>query len=160
MSDSKVNQNQNCYDPQGAIGFCFGRATMAHLEAIVRNIHPDAIKKIWIAGDMEKWGHHVATMIKTENNWLVLDTNIGHAISYEEWIRIYMPYKAKNANDIMIFITQSGRFGPYDTKTYNAIDLFNTHTLEFDKASDYYRGYFHDFLEDLDNSNQPPLFKN
>jgi hypothetical protein len=156
MNDSKVNRNHNCYDPKGTIGFCFGRATIAHLEAVVRNIHPNAIKKIWIAGDMEKWGHHVATMIKTENNWLVLDTNLGRAVSSEEWIAKYMPFKANNSNEIMVFVTQAGRFGPYDTKTYNATDLFNSHTLEFDKSNDYYRGYFHDYLEDLDHSSLKP----
>ena len=158
MSNSKVNKNHYCYDTKGTIGFCFGRATIAHMEAVVRNVNPDAIRKIWIAGDMGVWGHHVATMIKTEKGWLVLDTNVGHPISTVEWIAKYMPMKMKNTNDIMVFSTQAGRFSPYDTQTYNAINLFNTHSEEFNKASDYYRGYFHDYFEDLDNVEQKPIF--
>lgn len=159
MAESKVHKNHDCYDTKGTIGFCFGRATIAHMEAVVRQVHPEAIRKIWIAGDMEKWGHHVATMVKTEKGWLVLDTNVGRAITTDEWIAMYMPYKAKGANEIMVFVTQAGRFGPYGTASYNAVDLFNTNSLNFNKAQDYYRGYFHDYFEDLDNASQPPLFK-
>ena len=159
MQDSRVHKNHDCYDTKGTIGFCFGRATIAHMEAIVRNVHPEAIRKIWIAGDMEKWGHHVATMVKSENGWLVLDTNVGRAINTDEWIAMYMPFKAKGADEIMVFVTQAGRFGPYNTSSYNALDLFNTNGLNFNKAQDYYRGYFHDYFEDLDNvSNSPPQF--
>lgn len=160
MQESRVHKNHDCYDTKGTIGFCFGRATIAHMEAIVRNVHPDAIRKIWIAGDMEKWGHHVATMVKSDNGWLVLDTNVGRAITTDEWIAMYMPFKAKGASEIMVFVTQAGRFGPYGTASYNAVDLFNTNSLNFNKAQDYYRGYFHDYFEDLDNvTNKPPVFK-
>lgn len=160
MATSNVHKKHDCYDTTGTIGFCFGRATIAHMEAIVRNMHPDAVRKIWIAGDMEKWGHHVATMVKTENGWLVLDTNVGRAITTDEWIAMYMPFKAKGASEIMIFVTQAGRFGPYGTASYNAVDLFNTNSLDFNKAQDYYRGYFHDYFEDLDNvTTKAPVFK-
>ena len=158
MSESKVHKNHYCYDTKGTIGFCFGRATIAHMEAVVRNVNPEAIRKIWIAGDMGVWGHHVATMVKTDKGWLVLDTNVGHAITTDEWIAKYMPMKVKDANDIMVFTTQAGRFSPYDTQTYNAVNLFNTHSTDFDKASDYYRGYFHDYFDDLDNVERKPLF--
>lgn len=159
MANSKVHKKHDSYDAKGTIGFCFGRATIAHMEAVARDIHPDAIRKIWIAGDMGIWGHHVATMIKAENGWLVLDTNVGRPITSDEWIKMYMPYKVKDTNEIMVFVTQAGRFGPYDTSSYNAVDLFNTNSLNFNKAHDYYSGYFHDYFEDLDNSARPPLFK-
>lgn len=159
MSDSKVHRNHDCYDPAGKIGFCFGRATIAHMEAIIRGVHPDAIRKIWIAGDMGKWGHHVATMIKAEKGWLVLDTNLGRVVETEEWIKTYMPMRVSGAKDIMIFSTQAGRFGPYDNQPYNAINLFNTNSEDFNKAKDYYRGYFHDYFESLDNAAEDPAFK-
>ena len=159
MSDAKVNKNSKCYDTEGTIGFCFGRATIAHMEAIIRNVHPDAIKKIWIAGDMSFWGHHVATMVKVENGWLVLDTNLGRVVSPLEWMNTYYPYKRKDTKEIMVFVTQAGRFGPFDSRSYNAIDLFNTHSVDYNKAQDYYRGYFHDYFEDLDNVTTEPLLK-
>lgn len=159
MDNSTVHKNHDCYDPKGNIGFCFGRATIAHMEAIIRNVHPDAIRKIWIVGDMSIWAHHVATMIKVKNGWVVLDTNLGKVVTPNEWLSTFMPYKSKNAKEIMTFVTQAGRFGPYDTKSYNALDLFNTDSLNYNKAQDYYRGYFHDYFEDLDNVSTPPLLK-
>lgn len=158
MSDSKVNKNHDCYDKDGTIGFCFGRATIAHLEAIVRDVNPQAIRKIWIAGDMGKWGHHVATIVKAEKGWYVLDTEIGFVLSHEHWVSIYLPLKTPKATEIMVFTTQAGRFSPYDTQSYNAMNLFNTESDDFKKTTDYYRGYFHDYFEDLDNVKREPLF--
>ena len=156
-SNSDVNKNHYCYDTKGTTGFCFGRATITHMEAIVRNIHPDLVKKIWIAGDMGMWGHHVATAIYTERGWMVLDTNIGKAVSMDYWIDYYMPQKKKNAKEIMVFITQAGRFGPHDNSPYTAINLFNTKSEDFNKAADFYNGYFHDYFNSLDNVRNKPL---
>ena len=156
MANSDVHKNHHCYDTKGTIGFCFGRATIAHMEAIARDIHPDLVKKIWIAGDMGVWGHHVATMVYTEKGWMVLDTNLGKKVDVETWIAMYMPYK-KGKKDIMVFVTQAGRFGPYDSSPYNAINLFNTNTEDFKKANDYFNGYFHDYFESLDNVKMKPL---
>ena len=156
MADSNVNKNHYCYDPKGTIGFCFGRATIAHMEAIVREVHPDSVKKIWIAGDMGVWGHHVATMVYTEKGWIVLDTNLGRSVDIDTWIATYMPMK-KGKKDIMVFVTQAGRFGPYDSSPYNAINLFNTNSADFKKANDFFSGYFHDYFESLDNVKNKPL---
>lgn len=155
MANSNVHKNHYCYDTKGTIGFCFGRATIAHMEAIARNVHPDSVRKIWIAGDMGVWGHHVATMVYTQRGWMVLDTNIGMAVTTDAWIARYMPMKKPGSSEIMVFTTQAGRFGPYDTQSYNAINLFNTQTEDFDKARDFYRGYFHDYFDDLDKAIRP-----
>ena len=158
MEESEVNKNHHCYDTKGTIGFCFGRATIAHMEAIARNIHPDSVKKIWIAGDMKEWGHHVATMIYTDKGWMVLDTNIGKPVTVDFWLDYYKPFKNPKAEkEVMAFVTQAGRFGPYDTRAYNAVDLFNTNSAEYNKAKDYFNGYFHDYFESLDNVKNKPL---
>ncbi len=157
MEESNVNKNHYCYDTKQTIGFCFGRATIAHMEAIVRDVHPDLVKKIWIAGDMGVWGHHVATMVYTKRGWMVLDTNVGYSISVASWIEKYMPQKQKGAKEIMTFVTQAGRFGPYDNRPYNAVDLFNTQSEDFNKAADYFNGYFHDYFDSLDNVRSKPL---
>ena len=157
MADSNVNKNHSCYDKEGTIGFCFGRATIAHMEAIVRNVHPDAIKKIWIAGDMGVWGHHVATMVYTKDGWIVMDTNLGKMIPVDEWVTYYRPFKKEKAKEIMVFTTQAGRFGPYDNRPYNAVDLFNTNSEDFDKAKDFFKGYYHDYFQSLDNIKNPPV---
>jgi hypothetical protein len=157
MENSEVNKNHFCYDIKGTIGFCFGRATIAHMEAIVKNINPESVKKIWIAGDMKQWGHHVATMVNTEKGWMVLDTNLRRPVTVDFWIDFYQPMKSAKAKEIMVFVTQAGRFGPEDTTAYNAIDLFNTNSADFKKAEDFFNGYFHDYFESLDNFQNKPL---
>lgn len=156
-SNSEVNKNHYCYDPKGTIGFCFGRATITHMEAIIRDIHPDLVKKVWLVGDMGSWGHHVATMIYTPSGWKVFDTNNGRAVNLDYWIDYYMPQRKKSSKEIMVFITQAGRLGPYDNRPYNPIDLFNTESEDFNKAADYFNGYFHDYFDSLDNVRNKPL---
>jgi nitrous oxide reductase accessory protein NosL len=150
VTNSRPNKNHMCYDPKLKIGFCFGRATMAHMEALVRGVHPESIRKIWIAGDMKEWGHHVATMIKAKDGWYVIDTNLGRVVKAEEWIKFYEPMKAPKAKSIMVFVTRADRFGPYDTNSYSGINLFNSNNDIFNRDLDYYKGYFHDYFEDLD----------
>lgn len=150
ISNSKVNQNHICYDPDLSTGFCFGRATIGHMEALIRGVHPKSIKKIWIAGDMQQWGHHVANMIKTEKGWLVIDTNLERPVSPEEWLKTYLPMKAIGAKDIKVFVTRAERFGPYDIGEYSAVNLFNSTSHSFNRENDFYRGYFYDYFQDLE----------
>lgn len=151
VTHSRPNKNHLCYDPDLKIGFCFGRATIGHMEALVRGVHPDSIRKIWIAGDMKEWGHHVAVMIKAEEGWWVIDTNLQRVVKTDEWLKFYAPMKNPLAkSDIMIFASRADRFGPYDSSTYSGINLFNSNNDLFNRDMDYYRGYFHDYFEDLD----------
>lgn len=157
MENAEVNKNNFCYDANGSIGFCFGRATIAHMEALARKVHPESVKKIWIAGDMGFWGHHVATMVYTKKGWRVLDTNIGKPVTTKDWITHYWKTNKKDVKEVMIFVTQAGRYGPYDNRPYSALDLFNTQSDEFDKARDYFKGYFHDYFENLDKVKPAPF---
>ena len=150
LAQDKVHLNHSCYDPKGTIGFCFGRATIVHMEALIRGVNPDAIRKIWIAGDMKQWGHHVATMIKGEKGWYVIDTNNGKPVLAKDWLAFYQPFKNKNAKDIMVFVTRADRFGPYDPQSYTGINLFNSNTSHYERTADFYRGYFYDYFETLD----------
>lgn len=159
MEYSEVNKNHWCYDTKGTIGFCFGRATIAHMEAISRDVHPDLVKKVWIAGDMGVWGHHVATLVYTKKGWMVLDTNQGRPYTFRNWLNSYLPMK-KGKKDIMAFVTQAGRFGPEDGRPYNPVDLFNTHSDDFNRAEDFFKGYFFDYYESLDNRLNKPLHVN
>ncbi len=151
ITHSRPNVNHMCYDPELKIGVCFGRATIGHMEALARGVHPDSILKIWIAGDMKEWGHHVAVMIKAEDDWWVLDTNLQRVVKTEEWIKFYQPMKNPDAKkDIMVFATRADRFGPYDSQSYSGINLFNSNNDLFNRDKDYYQGYFHDYFYDLD----------
>jgi len=151
-ANEKVHINHSCYDPKGTVGFCFGRATIVHMEALIRGMNPDSIRKIWIVGEMQGgWGHHVATMIKGKDGWNVLDPNLGRVVTIEEWIKAYEPYKLKTAKqELMLFVSRADRFGPYSSQNYTGVDLFNTTTTHYERSEDFYRGYFTDYFESLD----------
>ncbi|NBX92986.1 MAG: hypothetical protein EB078_02885 [Proteobacteria bacterium] len=142
------------YDPEECYGFCFGRATLIHSEALRRNTDPEAIKKIWAVGSLEKgrWHFHVATMIKAKGkgSWWVCDPIYKSAESAETWIK-----RMENSSDdkrMMVFVTDPRRFSVYDPQFYTNIDLLG------DGKSDFYNGYFKDYLEYTTKHPKPKPF--
>lgn len=132
------------YDPQGNIGFCFGRAATAHLLALQEGVHKDSVRKIWAVGTMHAndvtWGHHVATMVRGhDKRWYVLDPEYKKTLVLEDWIR---EVKKMDADGKLLFLSSDAkRFGPVNSDTYQALEL----------ESDFYNSYFEDVLEDIRN---------
>ncbi len=130
------------YDPQGNIGFCFGRAAAAHLLALQLGLHKESVRKIWAVGTMYAndvtWGHHVATMVRgTDKRWYVLDPEYKKVLPLENWMR---EVKKMDADGKLIFVSSDAkRFGPVSSDTYQAIEL----------KDDFYNQYFEDLLEDI-----------
>lgn len=130
------------YDPQGNIGFCFGRAAAAHLLALQEGLHKESVRKIWAVGTMYAndvtWGHHVATMVRgADKKWHVLDPEYKKAMPLENWIR---EVKKMDADGKLIFVSSDAkRFGPVSSDTYQALEI----------KSDFYNQYFEDLLEDI-----------
>lgn len=142
-------------------GFCFGRAAIAHCEAVRRGVDPESIKKIWVVGDMGHWGHHVATAVKGDHgDWYIIDnftesTTGKLTMSVEEWIKI-METEAKNQGTSlknMYFLTSASRFSDAQNTPYNKLDLFNN-----DQDNDWYLGYFKNYFSQLDNEKAPQHF--
>lgn len=160
MSGTYVVRNQRSYGGLG-VGFCFGRALVAHNQALIRNVHPASIRKIWVIGNMGFWGHHVATIVKVKGDWMAVDDFTG-VMTVEEWVqRMQHEKDGKSAKPLMFFITRAGRFGHANNNLYNTIDLFNvpmrsiqnfasTEAKERLKQNDFYQGFFMDFYEELD----------
>ncbi len=141
------------YEPGGVkIGFCFGRAIIAHIEALRYGVHPSSIKKIWVVGDMQEWGHHVATMIKTESGWKVFDNETG-LVSAHKWIELQQAEKKAGAKPLMFFVSSAERFGPSNNGTYHSTDLFG------DGLNDYYNGFFSDYFRWVQEGGTVPTFK-
>lgn len=142
------------YDPEECYGFCFGRATLIHNEALRRKVDPEAIKKIWAVGPLEKgrWHFHVATMIKAKGNgsWWVCDPVYKSAISAETWIGRMS--RSSDDGKMMVFVTDPRRFSVYDPRAYTTIDLLG------DGKSDFYNGYFRDYLEHTAKQRTPRPF--
>jgi hypothetical protein len=136
-------RHEKKYDPEECYGFCFGRATLIHSEALRRKVDPEAIKKIWAVGPLEKdrWHFHVATMIKAKGrgSWWVCDPVYQKAISAETWIGRMS--RSSDDGKMMVFVTDPRRFSVYDPRVYTNIDLLG------DGKSDFYNGYFRDYLE-------------
>lgn len=154
--DFEANPVGSCsanYEPGGIkIGFCFGRAIIAHVEALRYGVHPSSIKKIWVVGDMQEWGHHVATMIKTESGWMVFDNETG-LVSAHRWMELQRAEKKPGAKPLMFFVSSAERFGPANNGTYHASDLFG------DGTNDYYNGFFSDYFNWVHESGPVPTFK-
>lgn len=130
------------YDPKGNFGFCFGRATAVHLEALRRGVARPRIMKIWGVGPMQGgWGHHVATLVAAkEGGWWAIDPEIGRVVSGVEWIQWLKSEQENAASPLVFFVSEGERFGPSPGK-YTPVDLYGTGT------DDIYNGYFRDLIE-------------
>lgn len=145
MAKHPVNgtERESNYDPEECFGFCFGRASLIHHEAIQRNIEPEAIRKIWAVGSLEneKWHFHVSTILKAQGRgtWWATDTIYKSAISVETWMN--RMERSSDDGRLMFFVTDPRRFSVYSPQFYTGLDLLG------DGQSDYYNGYFRDYFE-------------
>lgn len=89
------------YDPQGFIGFCFGRAMGVHLMGRLAGLERPSVRKLFIIGDLRsgadpEWRFHVTTLVKGQetNQWYAVDPIMtpplapGGPLLMAEWVRI------------------------------------------------------------------------
>lgn len=115
------------YDPNGYIGFCFGRAMGVHLMARKMGLHRESIRKLFIVGDLRsgpdpEWRFHVTTLVKgTDGKWWAVDpimtwpVSNGRPLLVHQWMETVQrvwdkPRKAK------FYITESATVMPDVTK--------------------------------------------
>jgi len=134
---------ENTFDPNQCYGFCFGRATLIHNEAVRRKVDPNLIRKIWAVGPTEKqrWQFHVATLIKARDfpTWWSCDPVFDMALDVQDWILRMKKYS--DDGRMMFFVTEASRFSVYDPRPYSPVDLLG------DGKTDFYNGYFKTYLE-------------
>ena len=81
------------YDPTGIIGFCFGRAMTVYLLARKMGLKDEAIRKLFIIGDLRsgdeaEWRFHVTTIVLgTDGRWYAIDPILSRPLEINEWIR-------------------------------------------------------------------------
>ncbi|MCO5144270.1 MAG: protein-glutamine glutaminase family protein [Oligoflexia bacterium] len=130
------------YDPQGNIGFCFGRATTVHIEALRMGIQKEMIKKIWAVGHMKNdigdWQYHVATIVRDKvGNWVVIDPIFTNPKSVKEWASELEKMSADN--QLQFFISEPGRFAPNHPGNYGKQEFshpaYNNFFLDLMKQS-------------------------
>ncbi len=144
VSNNEVASIQNIskYDPKNeGIGFCFGRATTAHLEALHRRVNPFAIKKIFAVGELKagetNWGFHVTTIVRAKTGgWYAIDPIMGRPINLREWYKI-MSDNYDPSKSMKIFATDANRFVPHSSDHYLPSSLFISG----------YHGYFEDLMK-------------
>ena len=127
------------------IGFCFGRATYAHLMALDMGVQKEAIKKAFVVGPMKAgdttWGFHVATLIKSGDDWLAIDSVPGTTpLKLQDWFAYFK--KQSVDRKLMLFITEPEKFTP-GPQSYTQIQM----GLNLSREQDWYSGYFQDLMK-------------
>lgn len=121
-------------------GFCFGRASMVHFEALSKSIPSDLIKKVWMIGKVKSWRYHVATILRSGSDWYVLDTDSG-LMKIDNWVAKYNKQNLIEGRNrpLMYIVTEASRESYFDSSSYKSKNFF----------SDQFEGYFYRFFEDL-----------
>jgi hypothetical protein len=127
----EVVRNVAKFDPTGRVEFCFGKATVAHFEALRMGMDRTQIAKLWVIyGPTAKWSHHVATAVQAqEGGWWVIDPLLPGPVKVDEWFRHYEKDDPGNAR---LYVTTPERFGPAFPNRYERAEL----------ASPFYHGFF------------------
>jgi len=80
------------YDPQGFIGFCFGRSMTVHLLARQLGLREDAVSALFTIGELHvseqvTWRFHVTALVKGEDGlWYAIDPIMAGPMSAAAWI--------------------------------------------------------------------------
>ncbi|WP_413557355.1 hypothetical protein [Bdellovibrio sp. HCB209] len=145
--------NVKKYDPDSAMGFCFGRAMTAHFEALRLGVAKESIRKVYVVGAMKAlvgdiiWQFHVATAIKgADGGWWVVDPFFGKVVKLEKWYERMYSHDTKGT--LRIYASDATRLGATSGGHYEKAHLM----------MDYYNGYFKDLFKyyDLKAKNEVP----
>jgi hypothetical protein len=134
------------YDPENkGTGFCFGRATAAHIEALMDGISKDQVRKVWAVGRFQtgeaNWRYHVSTIVRnSEGKWMAIDPIMGKPLPVEEWYRKMQGFDVEK--NMRLFTSRAERYGPSGTAKYSR-DSF-----------EYYNEYFSDLMADFRKKNK------
>lgn len=136
------------------IGFCFGRATYAHLALMNMGLNRDAIKKIWAVGPMDngqKWQFHVATIVRAaDDTWYAIDNVPGRLVNVREWSQLMLSWN--KTGTLRFYITDPEKFS-VSLGQYSRVQL----GLDLPKEEDWYQHYFVDLMrwfKETDNATE------
>lgn len=146
------------YDPNGRMGFCFGRAFVSHLEALRRGIAKNSVRKVVVVGRIKAvfgktiWRYHIATAVRAKSGgWWVVDPFMGKAVTLEAW------YESMHQHDLngslRLYATEGSRFGPDESLRYTKAEFM------YEGFNNYFKdvlNYFH--LRSLNTLPPKPLW--
>jgi hypothetical protein len=111
------------YDPEGIMGFCYGRAMASHLIACRMGLAPESIRKIFMVGVLnychgKEWRFHVSTIVKGDDGrWYAIDPTrelrlntvdgwvgtIGNSWEREKKVKLYLTSTSAITPDISVY---------------------------------------------------------
>ncbi len=138
------------------IGYCFGRATYAHLALIKNGVDKNAVRKIWAVGPMNTgtidWAFHVATIVRADNGeWITVDNFPGQVLTVRQWME-HMKLISTDGK-LTFYITEAEKFS-VSLGGYDRIQL----GLDLSPEQDWYRNYFRDLMNWFGGPNARPFF--
>ncbi len=100
------------------IGFCFGRALLAHYLLLKSGVPEDDILKIFSIGELKVhrqfWNYHIAIMVRdSEEGFIVVDPLQSQIIGYHEWIANNHRYAVKYPmSRVRFYVSDPRKFMP------------------------------------------------
>lgn len=151
IRSNEVTGSYGVYDqPDVSIGYCFGRASFAHLMLLKMGVQKESIFKMWAVGPMKvhgsdtlTWQFHVTPVVFTRDmGWVALDTNERRPQKISHWIS---KYEAQSTDKKMRFyLSDASKFG-VNMDRYTRVQM----GLDLARENDWYKGYFQDMLRQL-----------
>lgn len=142
------------YDPQKrGIGFCFGRAMAAHLEAIWNDkfkLQNDRVRKLFVVGNLsaggKMWQFHVTTLVKSDQGrWWAIDPILYGPVTAEAW---YVHMKKFDKDGDMLLFHDDGMIFSANGARYSKLNLEDPfYNNYFRDLMNYYRSKFRDKRE-------------
>jgi hypothetical protein len=122
------------------IGYCFGRATTAHIKALLNGADKSSIRKVWALGDLKNgdthWRYHVTTIVRdAKGDWYAIDPIMGKVLPVEKWYSEMKKYDS--VGNMRIFDTDAKRFSPGSPAKYSPREL----------RGEQYENYFSDLMK-------------
>jgi len=124
VSTNKVSSLDSLekYAGKNISDFCFGRAMAAHLYALKMGVKKEAILKVIALGNLEEkgvsWNFHIATLVRSKDNWFAIDPEMRKAITLREWAKEMERYNEDES--MALYLSAPDRFsaiGRYKNST-------------------------------------------
>ena len=105
------------YDKRGDVGFCFGRAMLVHSLFVREGVKPAQLAKIFAVGKLrykkQLWDFHMATLVRGEGTWVVVDSLFDKPLPHAEWVRRVTEFAINRTTpEIRFFVTDARKFQP------------------------------------------------
>jgi hypothetical protein len=106
------------YDATGQIGFCFGRAMLAHYRLLKAGVPQSDMAKVFLFGDLvvdrQFWKFHVALILRDRRDgFVVVDPLFEKVLPLSEWIERTSQFEVKGKfSRARFYITDPRKFLP------------------------------------------------